>query len=190
MKRKKVYKESVTNTIDTADGTLIAQTTQQITFVEREPDYVKLYITDIMKLNNLPKSCNSLLMELLRKANYSNEIIIVKSIRLEICKRLDIAEITFRKGMELFIDKGILTRKDKNVFIANPFLFGRGSWDNIKNIRLMVNYNEQGRFIMKEESQPRLEFPGERPSISGVRFDDKIDNKETKIYLQGWNNLK
>lgn len=187
-KEKRLHKETITQVYDNrmGDQRLVTQTINQSYLVDKEPDFVKLYITDIMKLSNLPKSCNSVLMALLHKANYDNEIILVKAIRLDICKNLGIAEITFRKAIEEFIDKGILTLKCKGVYVANPFLFGRGSWADIKNIRLLVEYNSQGRFLIKEniEEQKELEFPDSpRPAISGVKFNDgKISDKGTDIY--------
>ena len=136
-----------------------------------------------MKLSNLPKSCNSLLMELLKRATYDNQIVIVKYVRLEICKRLNMAEITFRKAMEQFIEKGILTKKEKQIYVANPFLFARGSWENIRNIRLLVEYNSQGRFLIKEDINVQSELPfnelESQPKISGIRFDDKMQTKGT-----------
>lgn len=188
--QRKVHKETITQVYDnrTGDQRLVTQTVSQTYLADKEPDYVKLYITDIMKLSDLPKSCNSLLMELLKRATYSNEIVIVKSIRESICKTLGIADITFRKAMEQFVDKGILTKQNKNVFVANPFLFGRGSWADIKNLRLMVEYNSQGRFLIMEDmdTQKSLEFPNEEtPAIRGVRGakinNGKIDNKGTEI---------
>jgi hypothetical protein len=124
-------------------------------------------------------------MALLEKSNYDNEIVLVKSIRQQICKKLGIAEITFRKAVKEFEDKGILTCTAKGVYVANAFLFGRGSWNDIKNIRLLIQYNADGRFILKqsgEEQQQEIDFPNQkRLPKSGVRFDDKIGSEGTEI---------
>ena len=72
----------------------------------------------------------------------------------------------------------------KGVYIANPFLFARGSWENIKKIRLLVEYNEYGRFLIKDEGsdQQVLDFEDmDKPAIKGVRFNEKIDDKGTQI---------
>lgn len=184
--RKKVSKETITQVYNNAmgDQRLVSQTTTQTYLADKEPDYVKLYITDIMKLSNIPKSCNTVLMALLRQATYDNEIVLIKSIREKICKDLGIADSTFRKALDEFIQKGILTKKMKGVYVANPFLFARGSWESIKKIRLLVEYNQHGRFLIKEEQEPELEFPNqERPAISGVKFDnDKFDGVGSTIY--------
>lgn len=187
-RKKRVHRETITQVYENrmGDQRLVQQTTNQTYLLDKEPDFVKLYITDIMKLSNLPKSCNSVLMELLKRATYTNEIVVIKSIREEICKTLGIADITLRKAIDEFLDKGILTKKMKGVYVANPFLFARGSWENIRKIRLMVEYNEHGRFLIKDESsdQQVLDFKDmEKPAISGIKFDnDKFDGIGSKIY--------
>ena len=192
MDKKKVTFQKV-ETIMTVDGEIIENTTNTTAVMEKEPDYIKLYLADIMRLSDIPKSGNALLMSLLRKSNYQNEIVIVKSIREEICEELNLADVTFRKALDQFIAKGILTKKNKNVFIANPFLFGKGSWQNIKNIRLTVNYNSKGRFLIQEDGNPNslqqnLNFGDETDNnsgtLDGVQFDNKIGTNTIKIRLE------
>ena len=153
MEKKRMTFESRETIISSQTGEIIENRVNSTVLIDKEPDYVKLYLADIMTLSNLPKSGNALLMALLRKANYQNEIVIVKSIRDEICFDLKVADVTFRKAIDQFIYKGILTKKNKNVYIANPYLFGKGSWQNIQYIRLTVEYNSKGRFLIRDEHQ-------------------------------------
>lgn len=192
MDKKKVYFQK-TETILTVDGEIVENKTTTSAVMDKEPDYIKLYLADIMRLSDIPKSGNALLMSLLRKSNYQNEIVIVKSIREEICQELNLADVTFRKALDQFLGKGILTKKNKNVFIANPFLFGKGSWQNIKNIRLTVNYNSKGRFLIQEDGnvnslQQNLDFGDQTDNnsgtLDGVEFDNKIGTNPIKIRLE------
>jgi hypothetical protein len=41
-------------------------------------------------------------------------------------------------------------RKDKGMYIANPSLFGKGKWNDIKEIRMSISYSEDGRMIKSE----------------------------------------
>ena len=185
---KRITKETITRTIDHQTGEVLDTALSQSFVVDREPNYVKLYVDDILKLSNLPRSSNSLIYELLKRVAYNNEVIIIKAIRNEICKSLGIGDSTFRKGIDEFISKGILTKKDKQIFVFNPFLFGRGAWQDIKKIRLLVEYSEKGRFLIRqEEEQTTIEFPNEvRPAISGIRFtDDKFGTEEEPINKKG-----
>lgn len=151
---KKIRQEKVSTTINHESGEIIEETLVTTSNFEKEPDFVKLYLDDIMRLSSIPKSGNNLLMALLRRMTYENEIVIVKSIRNDICLNLGIADVTFRKAMDMFCSNGILTKKTSNIYIANPDLFGRGAWQDIKSIRLLVEYNSKGRFIIRDKTNP------------------------------------
>lgn len=144
------------STVITEDGVVKQVDINQTFLVDKEPDFVKVYLNDIMQLSNLPKSSNKVLMALLAKTNYQNEIILHPLVRKEVCAELSIAEVTFRKAVDQFVETGILTKKASNYYIANPYLFGKGSWENIRKIRLLVEYNEHGRFLIRED----IEGPG------------------------------
>lgn len=148
---KKVIFQNTNQIVDHQTGEVTQTQSTQVRILEKEPEYIKLYLCDIMRLEGLPIASNSLLFELLKRMSYSNEIVLVKSIREEICSTIKIADITFRKSVDKFVEKSILLKKNKGVYIANPAIFGKGSWDNVKKIRLLVEYNENGRFLLKEE---------------------------------------
>ena len=146
--------EKIEQTVNYETGEITEHKLVTSSSFEKEPDYIKLYLDDIMRLSSIPKSGNNLLMALLKRMTYENEIVIVKSIREEMCSFLGIADITFRKSMDVFCEKGILTKKNKNVYLANPDLFGRGTWQDIKSIRLLIEYNSKGRFIIRDKTNP------------------------------------
>lgn len=164
---KKVVRQQEIITIDTETGEIKEQTTTTDVRVEKEPEYVKLYINDLVKLSGLPPSCNDLLHCLLSKLDYNGEITLVKASKDEIKKKLNMADSTFRAGMDNFIKRGILCKKATGLYAVNPFIFGRGEWKQIRNIRLTVEYNEKGRFLIKEGSdqkgiQKRIEVIDEK----------------------------
>jgi hypothetical protein len=72
--QKKIIKSKVKTTVDSITGEIIEIETINDFKVDREPDFVKLYLGDIGKLFNLPNT--SLLMALLHQMNYDNEIVL------------------------------------------------------------------------------------------------------------------
>ena len=76
------------------------------------------------------------------------------------CKELDIYNLV--KGEKVLgtniidqhitklVKSGLLSRKDKGMYIANPNLFGKGKWQDIKAIRMQFEYNDNGSFIKTE----------------------------------------
>lgn len=150
METKRISQEIVTQIID-EDGLVKQEIKTQSSFIEREPDYVKLYIKDILRLNDIPKSGNEILLAILRRMTYSNDIILIASVKREIAEELNVKEITLRKAIELFVEKSILLRKDRGVYIINPFFFGRGKWEEIKKIRLLIEYSKEGKMMLKTD---------------------------------------
>lgn len=111
--------------------------------VSKEPNFIKLYLDDVMLLSDIPRSKSDVLYLLLRKMNYDNEITVVASHKRDIAKELKCSIINIDKTLALLVDKGILVRKERGVFIANPRLFGRGNWEDIEELRLRVDYSKK-----------------------------------------------
>jgi len=150
-KNKRLTKEITTTNVDTDGVARIVDIKQETVFTDREPDYVKLYLKDIMRLKGLPESGNSILYCLLASMNYAGQIFITKTTRDILCRQLNIAEITLRKAIEKFVNKGLLTKYDSNTYVANPHLFARGKWTDVKKIRMLVEYSEEGRLLLNYE---------------------------------------
>lgn len=172
---KKVIKEIQTNTLDVTTGELLMNKTEKTTVVENEPDYIKLYLADIMKLSNVPRSTSDILYCLLRFMSYDNDIVIISAIKKKICKELKLSMDSINKGIQTLMRKEILIRKDTGLYAVNPFLFGRGKWKEIKELRLSIVYNENGRTVktdveIERSSQANgLASPPPRPRW-GSRF--------------------
>ena len=45
------------------------------------------------------------------------------------------------------VDKHILIRKDRGVFLANPNIFGKGNWKDIEQLRLLLTYDSKGKNV-------------------------------------------
>lgn len=114
---------------------------------ETEPHFVKLYISDICKLNNVPKLGNAVLNELLPLMNYQNEIVLNAGIKRRIVESLKTSKASLDNSLTKLVNADMLRRIDTGIFKLNPFLFGKGSWGDIKSIRVEWNYGKEGRTI-------------------------------------------
>lgn len=112
--------------------------------VESEPDYVKLYIQDIGRLKNFTSAQNKILLAFMRYVGYKNVIPAYKPIKMLIAKELNISIETVNKAVTEFKKKGIFIPIARGIYIADPELFGRGKWADIKNLRLIIDYNSNG----------------------------------------------
>ena len=124
--------------------------------IEKEPDYIKLYLQDICKLNDLPKTSSKLLKKLLKYSNYENLILLPSYIKKIIAKELETSIPTIDNSLSKLTKKGILRREGTGVYRLNPHLFGKGSWQDIKKIRLTWEYGEEGRTLLITEIEKEI----------------------------------
>lgn len=150
MSKKRILQET-TQTMTDTDGEVYKEVKSQTIQVEREPDYVKLYISDILRLQDIPKSGNEILLAMLKRMTYNNDIALYAPVKREIANELGVKEVTISKAIELFTERSILLRKDRGLYIINPYFFGRGKWEEIRKIRLQILYTKEGRMILKTE---------------------------------------
>jgi hypothetical protein len=157
------YFENVrkSTTVDSATGEvteMITHTTDVFRRADGEGGFVKLYLDDLAKLNKVQHKAILVLFELVKIMDYDNEISVSIGKKKSICESLDIYNLV--EGVKVLgtnivdqhitklVKAGLLARKDKGMYIANPQLFGKGRWTDVKKIRMSVEYSQDGRLIM------------------------------------------
>jgi predicted transcriptional regulator len=136
----------VLETVDGITGELLDKKFQSL-YWEREPDYIKMYLTDISRLYFLNLSQNKTLLALLRKMNYDCEIVLTSLTKKELIEALKLPKGTFNNSITYLIEKGIIMRIENNRYLVNPHLFARGSWSDIQKIQMTITYDKNGRLI-------------------------------------------
>lgn len=127
---------------------VVKNTDRVYRFKSEEPNYIKLYLEDISYFYEIPKSSSDLVYELFNYVTYNtHEIIINMSIKKKIALILKTSVSTIDNNLTKLVKKGIISRVDKGVFILNPYLFGKGDWKSIKELRdrdlhLEIIYNK------------------------------------------------
>lgn len=158
----KAHKHEKTNL---QTGEITEKTTYNSFKVEEEPPFIKLYLRDICKLNDIPQKGNLILMELLKYTSYNNEIMLPAGIRKRIEEELNLAQGVLNNHLSSLVKKEILKRVSTGVFQLNPHLFGKGKWQDIKELRVTWGYSQKGRVVEGVETsthyQPDLPFNGE-----------------------------
>lgn len=124
-----------------------------------EPDFLKIYFEDIMYFVGLPMSQSSILFRLMKQIDYDGRIILNSSIKKQIAEELKIKAGTIDGALTSLVKKKILQREDKGIYLANPFLMGRGKWQDIVKIRLEIGYSPEGRIISNIDIKNKNEQP-------------------------------
>lgn len=135
----KVYEHTET-TVDVSSGEISEQKRYTKKLIPVEPAFVKMYLKDILFLKDVPKGLHGVLYALIMRINYYNEVIINSELKRKIAEEVGLSFTRVNQGITAFVKKGILIRTGKGIYLINPHLFGRGSWENIQGIRLEVGY--------------------------------------------------
>lgn len=155
MRKKLVSTEEKIHYIANGDGEIIDQNTTyttKISSTETEPKYVKLYLEDVTRMQGLTGNQNNILMGILQLTTFStNEVILNKYNREKIADSVGANDQVIRNAISNLVKREILFKIATGVYRLNPFLFGSGSWQNIKGLRMTVEYTQQGKTIQVEE---------------------------------------
>ena len=156
MKKDKVVKETiVTEKVDGTTGEFMSSESKKTYSVAKEPNFVKLYMSDLASIYQLPKSSILVLLSLLSHTAYADEGQIV-TINSYTKKQILFAnkEIgstqTINNAVSHLKKIGILNQVDRATYKLNPYIIGKGEWRDILNLRLTINYSVLGREVTTE----------------------------------------
>lgn len=142
-------------------GVMTSHTKTEVTAYESEPPYIKMYIKDVVRLKELPKGSSKVLFQLLSRMGYNNTIATYKPFKKLIASDLGLSLSYVEDCISMFIKAGLLIRVDRGMYMADSNLFARGSWRDIKELRLAISYDQKTgvktlKSNISEEVQLRL----------------------------------
>ena len=172
VKRMKKYQsnfKTTTSSIDSQTGEVVAEdtkvtSTSSYVEVASEPDFIKVYCKDILYLSNLDHKLSDVLFALFPRVGYDGRIAVNKKIREEIALAINKSESTVATYIEKLCKKGVIIREARGSYIANPSLFGKGTWKQIQeiftqqktsleNISLTIEYSKSKKKISSSLSK-------------------------------------
>ena len=143
--KNKMFKNTETHTYNSETGEVLSQSKISTYSIEKEPDYVNLYLHDICKVYGLEPAHSKVLTALLRFMNYQNMIVLLKPIKEMIAMELNISLNTLERAIVVLAKENILIRTHQSIYVVDPNLFGKGKWEDIKEIRLSITYSANGK---------------------------------------------
>lgn len=124
----------------------ITETRTNLT-VSKEPNYIKIYLDDIVYFSQLPSSSSGILFSIAKRMGYDNKIVLVKNIKEDIANENNLDLGTINNAISNFKKKNILIADGRSTYIINPNLIGKGSWTDISKLRMEIQYSPEGRSI-------------------------------------------
>ena len=143
-KKKIVHIQEVEKIDVNSDGEIERRIQTNVSAFEKEPPYVKVYLEDLGRLRGLDPSEQKLVNELVFNMGYNNIVPSYKPVKEMIAKKIGVSLSTVNNSIQNLYKKGILIRQARGFYLMDPNIFGRGSWKDVKNIRMTIDYNEDG----------------------------------------------
>ena len=155
MKKKK---ENITQQqeqyININTGEIVKQNITQSIPVGNEPNYYKVYLQDLANLQGLNPTEKQVLEVLSSNMSFDNIIVVIKPIKEKLSQITGKSYETIRSSIQGLVNKNILIREERACYRVNPKYIAKGKWQDIKALRLVIDYSEQGREIKVENITP------------------------------------
>lgn len=150
--KKNIY-ENTTTSIDIETGEILSSVKESTSKVEREPDFIKIYLNTICAFKGLSQSISPVLLEFCKYMTWASDR--QQYIKVDGEMKEEIAEsckITVRrveqclkeiKKSQIFIQA---LKKDgkpsRGKYIVNPYIIAKGEWSKIKVLRAEFNFTD------------------------------------------------
>lgn len=153
-KTKVIRNETERVVVDYETGEIIEQSKTSTHAVEKEPDFVKLYLSDIGTMMGLAPADQKVFMSLARHMSYNNMVVLIKAVKEQICKELDLSLNTINKSIDNLKKADLLIKytdsegnEKKSCWVVNPYFVAKGKWEDIRSIRLQIDYTNEGKKV-------------------------------------------
>lgn len=135
----------------------------RVTKAGNEPNYVKLYVNDVAKLEGLSSSVFHVLFSIVCQMDYNNAVSITYGAKERIAKAHDITIKTVNNAIYDLLRAGLIKRAAKGEYFVDSAYFARGKWAKVLEARaafaLHINYDPKA-----DERTVTLEVDGKAES--------------------------
>ena len=132
------YMAKITDTVN-EEHEVLSRETQYKTSYRVEDNFSKIYSNDVEFLLGMPTRCMNVLILLIKMSDYANRggyILLPSGAKKEICKKLNIKCMSSLDNVISELIKGkVIVRESLGVYRLNPFIFGKGTWNDVVDMR-------------------------------------------------------
>lgn len=168
--------------IDSETGEIINQARKEVLSVGKEPSYYKVYINDLANLQGLNPTEKKVLEILSANMSFDNIIVVIKPIKEKLAIAINGSFESVKKAIIGLTKKGILLKEERACYRVNPKYIAKGKWEDIKALRLVIEYSTKGREITIEKVTPHhIEYKVSDPNYKINEIDEKIHPNQSSI---------
>lgn len=147
--------ERVVQTTDELTGEITSRTSNVVELkrLPPEPEYIKLYVEDIGKLHGLSPAHREVLLYVAAASGYDGIATISARRKAAIAMTIKGTVKTVSNALTECVKAKLLRRVGHGEYEPNPFIFGRGSWAEIRERRQQFVasfvYGPEGRTVLE-----------------------------------------
>jgi len=134
-------KESITYNNTTGEVTKEKTTNILNNRTDQQKDFLYIFTKSLGYLSKLTKSETHTLFGLFGKVTHDNKLYINKGMKEEIARLMNMNFQTVNNAITNLSKKGILGRLERGVYILNPQFFGKGSFRDMKKIKIFQEFD-------------------------------------------------
>lgn len=187
-------KQSVETSVMNEKGEFVSKRANKTLSWGSEPAYIKLYLQDVLYLSDMPTKHSAILYELLKRASYAGDkdgmqVIINASLKRRIKETLGFKNISsVNNAITDFVKGKILYRADVGMYNFNPYLFGKGDWQDVSRLRLEISYDDiKGKTFKtvceyKDELKAEKQAQGEQAHFASTEeFENYVEDYKSVV---------
>jgi len=139
--------QSIETQVINEKGELVSKRANKTLSWGAEPPFIKMYLDDIIYLKDMPKSYSPILHEFLKRMTYAGEkegqvIYVNSSMKRRVQEALGYKNLSsINNAITDLVKAEVFLRLDLGCYLVNPYLFGKGDWQDIDRLRLEINYD-------------------------------------------------
>lgn len=181
-------KQSVETSVINDKGELVSKRANKTLSWGAEPSYIKLYLQDILYLSDIPNKHTQVLYELLKRSTYAGDkdgmqVIVNSYVKNCIKDKLGLKNVGSISNAITELVKGkILYRVGTGAYNFNPYLFGKGDWQDVSRLRLEVNYDD----IKGKTFKTVCEYNDKKESMDKIQFESRAEIGTIIKALEDW----
>lgn len=164
-KTRKILNQTSSTIINEQTGEIISSKETSTIKISIEPSFVKLYLDAVMYIADVPTSIANVVCCILKRLPYadskSNEIVLNKCVRQKIAEEIGYSEAYVKKSIINLVKGKLLIHDDSTKrscnYQVNPYIFGKGEWKDIEELRLHIKFNSEGKTFWGEVQKAKDE---------------------------------
>ena len=159
--------------------------------IPREDNYIKLYITDITKLFNLPEGLGKLAVILSGNMTYEGFLFVNATLKKKIAEELGYKNYrSVDNNLAKLVKSKVLIKNDTGTYEFNPFIMAKGKWKDIYTrrkewaVKIQITYSGNERIVETQEGKLEIKQKGEEKRTKNIiwKMKQKLAHSAAVIF--------